>query len=195
MSVPGLTFNPMMLLHGEQHLQLHRPIPSSGTLTSQARLAGIYDKGKATLVHLEARTTDASGQLVCTNHFMLFIRGIGGFGGERGPAQESFDPPKGRAPDAVVSHVTNNNQALLYRLSGDLNPLHADPSMAAMGGFDRPILHGLCSFGHAGRAIIDSFCDGDGDRLKSIRVRFSKHVFLGQDNCHRDVSCITNEKA
>jgi len=180
MSVQGLEFNPMMLLHGEQYLQIIDTFPTSGIFETQAKIINIYDKGQAALVVLEAVTSDKnSGKILCINEFSLFIRGIGGFGGDKGPKPEDNTPPN-RKPDSVVTEKIPINQALLYRLSGDTNPLHADPQMSSIGGFDVPILHGLCSFGYAGRAVLENFCDSDASKFKSIRARFAKHVFPGE---------------
>jgi 3-hydroxyacyl-CoA dehydrogenase/3a,7a,12a-trihydroxy-5b-cholest-24-enoyl-CoA hydratase len=178
--VPGLKFNPALLLHGEQYLELKRPLPTRATVTNTAHIANIYDKGSGALVLLDVDTSDEQGQAIAYNRVSLFIRGLGGFGGERGPSSAGPALPD-RAPDAVHREQTNDNQALLYRLSsGDHNPLHADPAFAAAGGFDRPILHGLCTFGFAGRAVLRHFAGNDPARMKSIRSRFTKHVFPGE---------------
>jgi len=179
-STPGLSFNPMMLLHGEQYLEIRRPIPTSGTLTTSAHLSNIFDKGKGALVLVDAVTKDEAGREIVFNQFSLFIRGIGGFGGDRGSGAEHLHAIPNRAPDAVAKDTTAPNQAILYRLNGDVNPLHIDPNLASLGGFERPILHGLCTFGYAGRAVLEYFCANNPDHLKSIRVRFTRHVFPGE---------------
>jgi 3-hydroxyacyl-CoA dehydrogenase/3a,7a,12a-trihydroxy-5b-cholest-24-enoyl-CoA hydratase len=181
-NTPGLSFNPMMLLHGEQYMELLRPVPPSGALTSKAKVKAIYDKGSGALVVLDVHSKNEKGEPVLFNSYSLFIRGLGGFGGAKGPAtpEENLEPPKGVPPAVVHRERTLENQATLYRLSGDLNPLHIDPSMAAMGGFSKPILHGLCTFGYGARAVLKHFAANDPKRFKSIRVRFVKSVYPGE---------------
>jgi acyl dehydratase len=169
----------MMIVHGEQKIILHRPIPPNGKFTTVAEVKGIYDKGKGASVIVEAKTVDEKNEPVFDNWFTVFVRGEGGFGGERGPEAIKADPPAGKAPDFSMTEATTPEQALLYRLSGDLNPLHASPQFAKMGGFDRPILHGLCTYGHAGRAILKHACGGDPTKLKSFAARFSGVVMPG----------------
>lgn len=178
LAVPGVEINLLMLLHGEQYLEIRKQPPVSGKLTTYPKVARIYDKGKGALIELEAETRDEAGDVVYYNVFGTFIRGEGGFGGEKGPAPGN-EPPE-RAPDKVVEMKTLPQQALIYRLSGDINPLHADPGFASMAGYDKPILHGLCTFGHAGRAVLKEYCDNDPERFKSIKVRFSRPMFPGE---------------
>ena len=185
LDVPGLDFNPMMLLHGEQVTEiLQPPLPLQATIVNEARIAGIYDKGagKGALIVTEVVSRDqASGAPLFRNAFTAFIRGEGGFARPGDPpAPAPANQPPARPPDAVVEYPTLPQQALLYRLSGDRNPLHVDPAMARFGGFERPILHGLCTFGHLGRAIIEA-CAGDApERFRSIAVRFAAPVYPGE---------------
>lgn len=174
------TFNPAMLVHGEQAIELHGEIPVEGTVTTTGEITGIYDKGKGAVVVVESVSVDkASGQPLFKNTMSAFIRGEGGWGGDRGPSGPKNVPPE-REPDHVVTYQTREEQALLYRLSGDRNPLHSDPAFAALGGFDRPILHGLCTYGFTGRALLHSLCDSDPARFKSMEGRFSSPVFPGE---------------
>jgi len=177
-ALPGLTFNPMALVHGEQVLTISAPIPTSGRVVCKPRISAIYDKGSGALLVIDVPCYDEQGQTIAINQSSMFIRGSGGFGGERGPSGEANLPPDYQ-PDVVHYEATLERQALIYRLSGDINPLHADPLMAAFGGFDRPILHGLCTFGFAARALLKHFCGNDPARFKSIRARFAKPVFPG----------------
>ena len=174
----GLSFNPMMLLHGEQEIELSDPIPTQAKVDNTAKVSGVYDKGKGALVVVEAQTKDESGRPLFVNRFAAFLRGEGGFGGEPGPAPGN-EPPA-RDPDHVVESTTLPQQALLYRLSGDKNPLHIDPSFAQLGGFDKPILHGLCSYGIVCKAVVDSAMGGDVAALAGYRARFSGVVFPGE---------------
>ena len=177
--IPGFDVNPMMILHGEQYLEiLAEEIPVRAKAATKSRVSHIYDKGKGALVVIEAVTESEDGKPLFKNEFSIFVRGEGGFGGESGPP--AGNEPPDRAPDATVEYPTLPHQAIIYRLSGDYNPLHIDPQMAAMAGFDRPILHGLCTFGNVGRAVIDAMCDRDPARFRSIKVRFASPVYPGE---------------
>ncbi len=174
------SFNPAMLVHGEQSVELHGPLPVAGTVESATTITGIYDKGSAAVVVTATVASDtATGQPLWTTTSSLFLRGEGGWGGDRGPSSPAGVPE--RDPDHSTTYSTRSDQALLYRLSGDRNPLHSDPKFAAMGGFDRPILHGLCTFGFTGRALLHTLCGSDPDRFVSMAARFSKPVFPGED--------------
>lgn len=171
--------NPMMILHGEQKVVLHKPIPPAAKLSTVSEVTGLYDKGKGALVVVQAKTYLPGNEPLFDNVFSIFCRGEGGFGGERGPEALKADPPTGKKPDFRVEQPTLPVQALLYRLSGDRNPLHASPQFAAMGGFTRPILHGLCTYGFAGRAVLNAVCGGKPERFKSFAARFSSVIYPG----------------
>ncbi len=169
--------NPVMLLHGEQRIKLHKPIPTKGKLTTAGKVSGVYDKGRGALLVVEAETKDEQGEVLFANTAGVFVRGAGGFGGERGP--EAGNKAPDRAPDKTVEMQTLPIQAAIYRLSGDRNPLHIDPAFAKMAGYDTPILHGLCTYGHVGRAVLREYCDNDPARMTGLEVRFSGVVFPG----------------
>jgi acyl dehydratase len=176
--VPGL--DPARVVHGEQGLRLHRTLPTHGTLRAETVIDGIYDKGSGALIVLTTNARDvATDTPLFTSRIGAFARGLGGFGGSRGPTAR-HEPPIGK-PTASLRLQTTPSQALLYRLSGDLNPLHSDPTFAARAGFSRPILHGLCTLGFAGRALIAKLCDGDPARVVSIHGRFAAPVFPGDE--------------
>jgi len=173
------SFNPAMLVHGEQRGTLHKPLPPEGSVSMVSKIVGIYDKGKAAVVATESEATDASdGSPMFTTYSSAFIRGEGGWGGDRGPSGPRNVPPE-RDPDHVVTYQTSPDQALVYRLSGDRNPLHSDPAFAAMGGFDRPILHGLCTYGFTGRALVHTLAESDPARFHHVEGRFSAPVLPG----------------
>ena len=176
---PGFgAFHPVHLLHAEQAITLHQPVPAAGTAVATGRVGPIYDKGKAALVYLETDVADVDGNPIWNTRSGLFIGGEGGWGGDRGPATEWHLPD--RDADHVVAYPTRPDQALLYRLNGDRNPLHSDPTFAAAAGFDKPILHGLCTYGFTGRALLHALCDSDPARFDSMGGRFKSPVFPGE---------------
>ena len=172
------TFNPALMVHGEQGFELFDEIPPDGEIVSSGRIAGIWDKGAAAVLEFESESTlKSTGKPLLKTRSMLFCRGEGGWGGERGPSVKLEFPDA--EPTHQVTYATREDQALTYRLSGDRNPLHSDPAFAARGGFDKPILHGLCTYGFTGRALLHSLCDGDPSRFRSMNARFSKPVIPG----------------
>jgi acyl dehydratase len=172
--------NYLMVVHGEQKVELHRPLPAAGTFTATSRTIGAFDKGKdkgAVVIH-QTVWTDEAGQKVATLTGSTFARGDGGFGGPSEGAPVPHPVPA-RAADLSLDFATRPDQALIYRLNGDRNPLHADPEVARMAGFDRPILHGLCTYGITCRAILAGITDFDADPIASHEARFSAPVFPG----------------
>ena len=172
------SFNPALRVHGEQGIELLSEIPAEGEIESVGECTAIYDKGSAAVLEFTSESKNiATGEVLLRTRTSLFCRGEGGWGGDRGPSEKIQFPD--RAPDRQVSYTTREDQALTYRLSGDRNPLHSDPSFAAMGGFEKPILHGLCTYGFTGRGLLNALCDGDAGRFKSMNARFSKPVIPG----------------
>ena len=185
-----LDFDRRMTLHGAHRIQLHRPIPPAGAATTRSRIMHVWDKGADAVVVAEGVSTDDDGVPLFTNEFTAFVRGAGGFGGDRGPSTRDERP--GREPDRLIELTTVPTQALLYRLCGDLNPLHVDTEVAAAAGFPRPILHGLCTFGFVGRALFSAFSDRDPERFRSMSARFLGVVFPGE---HVTVRCWVAESS
>jgi acyl dehydratase len=172
-------FDVAMAVHGSQAVTLHRPVPADGSARTTDRVAAIYDKGKAAVVVVESDATLESGEPLWTLRTSTFIRGEGGWGGDRGPSGPLNEPPA-KDPEYQVTMSTSIDQAYVYRLSGDRNPLHSDPKFAARAGFDRPILHGLCTYGFTGRALLRSLCGDDVTRFHHIEGRFSAPVIPGE---------------
>ncbi|KAL2620526.1 hypothetical protein R1flu_000731 [Riccia fluitans] len=194
-SVDGLHYDPKLLLHGEQYLEIYKPFPTRGRIRNSSRIAGLHDKGKAAIVELEVLSYDVgTGNLLCLNRFTIFLRGAGGFSSsssklfsysKRTSNLENVVPLKMKAftdspPTAVFEDESHTSQALLYRLSGDYNPIHSDPAIAGQAGFERPILMGLCTLAYAVRAVIRCLCFGDPGRVQSVQGRFLSHVFPGE---------------
>jgi acyl dehydratase len=167
------------LVHGEQSIKLHSPIPVSGVVHNTCKVTGIYDKGSGMVIATESTSVLVdTGEPLITSTSSMFIRGAG-WGGDRGPTGPKNVPP-GPNPNHSVTYQTRIDQALTYRLSGDRNPLHSDPEFAKRAGFPRPILHGLCTFGFTGRALLHTLAGSDDRRFTSMEARFTKPVFPGQ---------------
>lgn len=177
-SIPGLDLDLTRVLHGDQKVSLPGRIPTSGRVVQNGRIVDVFDRGRGALILVEVESRSESGERIFINTSGIYIRGEGGFGGSKGPARRTVPD---REPDRVVRSATLPQQALLYRMvSGDRNPLHADPAFAALAGFERPILHGLCTYGIVAKAVVDSVLDGSAGDLRSIEARFSGHVFPGE---------------
>ncbi|SEP27195.1 MaoC/PaaZ C-terminal domain-containing protein [Trujillonella endophytica] len=180
-AAPSLGDFPLQaILHAEQSVTLHGTLPVEGSVRLTSSISGMYDKGRDALIVMETRARDAATDApLYDTSATIFVRGEGGFGGDRGPSTPWSVPE--RPADSVVAYPTRPDQALLYRLSGDRNPLHSDPWLARQAGLDRPILHGLCTYGFTGRALLHAVCDSDPARFGGMSARFSAPVLPGQE--------------
>ncbi len=175
----GDDFQWPLALHGEQRTRWHRPLPPSGRIVQHGEVVDVYDKGKGAVIRVRIAGRLPAGEDLFEAEWSLFYLGAGGFGGNPGPKAETLAPPKGVAPDFSVSYAIAENQAALYRLCGDVNPLHIDPAAAALAGFERPILHGLCTYGFATRAVVNGALGGRAERLREFNARFANPVYPG----------------
>lgn len=174
------TFDPRMLVHGEQGIVLHRPIPVAGAISMVDEITGIFDKGKGAVIATKSSATlEADDQPLFDMASSVFIVGEGGWGGDRGPSAKVNVAPD-TDPDLSITYQTRADQALLYRLSGDRNPLHSDKQFSDVGGFPKPILHGLCTYGFTGRALLAGLCHNDPSRFRAMEGRFSSPVLPGE---------------
>lgn len=187
--IPGMTslfglgsnvdINLLMVLHGEQTIELLRPIPPKvKNGTAQGSIKEVFDKGKAAVIGVECVVSDDDGPIIRTQS-SIFVREAGGFGGERGPSTKGVNEPPARDPDKVIEYKTLPQQGALYRLTGDRVPLHIDPEFAKMAGYDKPFMHGLCTYGFVCRAILEAFCDDEPENFKSLAGRFADQVWFG----------------
>ena len=173
--------NFILVVHGEQKLSFSNPLPVSGNFISNAKVIGCYDKGAGKGAIIDVETTinlKRDNTEICKLVSTTFARGDGGFGGPESPKSEIFRPEGD--PDFVHAIKTKPDQALIFRLSGDYNPLHSDPNFAKTAGFEKPILHGMCTYGIACRSLVESVCEGDAKRLKKFDCRFSSPVYPGE---------------
>jgi len=178
LDLPGCDINLAHVLHGSQEVVVHRQLPTAARATLRTRISDVWDKGKAAVIVQEGEAVDEAGEPLFTTRSSIFVRGEGGWGGDRGPSTKVELPQ--RAPDADASYTTTPQQALLYRLCGDRNPLHADPDFAAAAGFPAPILHGLCSYGIVLRTVVDTLLDSDTAAVRGFTARFAGVVFPGE---------------
>lgn len=177
-SLPGVDVDLTMILHGEQQIEAHRALPAEAEVVGTGRIADVYDKGKAAVIVIETEFVTLDGEPLVTSRSLAFARGEGGFGGDPGPRSVGAAPE--HEPDVVVNARTSPNQALLFRLNGDWNPLHADPSFAQVAGFDRPIMHGQCVYAMALRALVDEAFGGDPTCVALYTARFAGSMFPGE---------------
>lgn len=178
LDLPGCDINLAQVVHGSQSIAVEGPIPTSGSATVSVRISEIWDKGKAAVIWQEGVATSPAGERLWTTRSSIFVRGEGGWGGDRGSSTPVELPD--RAPDLDTTYDVLPQQALLYRLCGDRNPLHADPDFAAMAGFPAPILHGLCSYGIVLRTLTDGLLGGDASRVAGFSVKFAGVVYPGE---------------
>jgi acyl dehydratase len=178
LDLPGCDIDLAHVLHGSQEIVVHRPLPTAAHATLRTRISDVWDKGKAAVIVQQSEAVDHLGEPLFTTRSSIFVRGEGGWGGDRGPSTK-LDLPD-RAPDADTSYETTPQQALLYRLCGDRNPLHADPQFATAAGFPAPILHGLCSYGIVLRTVVDALLDSDTAAVRGFSARFAGVVFPGE---------------
>lgn len=177
-SFPGIEIDLAQVVHGSQEITVHRALPTSGSGTVRTRIVEVWDKGKASVVVQEGTAVDEAGEPLFTTRSAIFVRGEGGWGGERGPSTSVAMPE--REPDLDSTYAVTPQQALLYRLCGDRNPLHADPDFAKRAGFPAPILHGLCSYGIALRETVQGLLGSDSGAVRSFGARFAGVVFPGE---------------
>lgn len=186
--LPGFQFDPRLLLHGQQYIEIYKPLPTNCSMKNKASIVGLHDKGKAAILEFEVLSYEKeTGEPLSMNRTTVYLRGAGGFSKSSQPYAYSKYPREQTAsktprtpPFVVHEERIQPSQALLYRLSGDYNPLHADPNIAEVAGFSRPILHGLCTMGFTVRAIIKNICNGDASLVKAISGRFLLHVYPGE---------------
>jgi acyl dehydratase len=187
LATPGLEFSGAMMLHGEQEIVTNGLLPTGARVVHEGRVSDLWDKGKAAVAVIEVRTSTTDGSLLCTNRFGMFLRGAGGFGGDSGPKRNEAEPAT--SPDEIIEIPSLPRQALIYRMCGDRNPLHSDPEIARLAGFERPILHGQCWYGMSCKALVDTLLDGDVGAVASWSARFAGNVYPGETlvlSCWKD---------